>query len=170
MNFTELYSKAYSMLENRTPVMYDCGELCSSTCCRNNGLGMLLFPYEENYLSTMNNDFVIRDSNIHIDVYSVKLLSCNGICNRSTRPLACRIFPLFPFTYKNNHISVKFDPRAHGTCPLLLNDLEGIYMSGLFRLMVLKTAVLLAEEPLVKKFLLQITSELETIESFRPGF
>lgn len=170
MDFIELYKQAYGLLECRTPVMFDCGDLCSSACCRDNGKGMLLFPYEENYLSALGTDFIISDSNIIIDDYTVKFLSCRGICSRSTRPLSCRIFPLFPYAYENGRITVKYDPRAYGTCPLLLTDIEGIYMRGLFRLMIFKTAVLLSEEPIIKKFLVMMTKELEAMESFLPSF
>jgi len=170
MDFIELYKQAYGLLEGRTPVMFDCGELCSSSCCLDNGNGMLLFPYEENYLSALDTDFIISDSNIIIDGYTVKFLSCRGICSRSTRPLSCRIFPLFPYTYENGRITVKYDPRAYGTCPLLLTDIEGIYMRGLFRLMVYKAAAILAKEPLLNSYLLKMTKELETIESFIPDF
>lgn len=166
-NYIDIYSNAYAMLEDRTPVMYDCGNLCSSACCRDNGLGMLLFPYEEIYLKTIDNDFTIRNSNIIIDGYTVKLLYCNGTCNRNVRPLACRIFPLFPYTYEDNRVSVQFDSRASGTCPLLLTDIDGIYMSGVFRLMVYKTALMLIADPLIKTYLIHITKELETISTFQ---
>lgn len=166
-NILELYSSAYSMLENRTPVMFDCGKLCSAACCSNNGLGMLLFPFEEELQSSFNTDFSINDSNIIVDNHKIKLLKCTGSCNRSTRPLACRIFPLFPFVFEDGRISVEFDPRAAGTCPLLLTDIDGIYIGGIFRLMVYKTAALLCSEPLIKSYLIKLTKELEVIKSFR---
>jgi len=167
--YLDIYSQAYSMLEDRTPVMYDCGNLCSSACCSDNGLGMLLFPYEEVYIASLNNDFSIKNSNIIINGYTVQLLNCKGICNRKVRPLACRIFPLFPYVYEDNRISVKFDTRAAGTCPLLLTDLDGIYMSGVFRLMVYKTALALIDDPLIRAYLIHLTKELETIGSFQSG-
>lgn len=163
----EIYSEIYGLLENRIPVLYDCGSLCSSACCQNNGLGMLLFPHEEIYLNSLNNDFSIKDSKIEIGGYKVKLLYCSGSCDRSMRPISCRIFPLFPFTYEDGRISVEFDPRASGTCPLLLTDVDGIYMSGLFRLMVHKAAFLLIKDPLIMKFMVHITNELETLKLFR---
>ncbi len=106
-------------------------------------------------------------SNIVINDYTVKLLYCKGSCNRKVRPLACRIFPLFPYVYEDNRISVKFDTRAAGTCPLLLTDLDGIYMSGVFRLMVYKTALALIDDPLISAYLIHLTKELETIGSFQ---
>lgn len=167
-DYINLYTRAYMLLETRTPMMFDCGALCSSVCCNENGLGMLLFPYEEEYLAKTNNDFIITDSNIEIQGYKVKLLRCNGTCDRHTRPLACRIFPLFPFTGETGGISVEFDPRAYGTCPLLLTDIEGIYTRGLFRLMVLKTAHMISHDPMINSFLVNMTKELKTIKLFRP--
>ena len=169
MEIIELYSKAYQLLENRTPVMFDCGELCSSACCMDNGMGMLLFPHEELYISKMNTDFIITDTKISVDGYKMKILYCGGKCDRFTRPLSCRIFPLFPYLYDNGSIVIKFDPRAHKVCPLLLTDIDEIYVSGLFRLMVYKTAVLLSTEPLIRKFLLKMTTELDTMDEFISG-
>lgn len=166
-DYLNLYTRAYRLLETRSPMMFDCGSLCSSACCKENGLGMLLFPYEEEYLAKTNNNFTITDSKIDIHGYKVKLLRCSGHCNRQTRPLACRIFPLFPFTYETGRIYVEFDPRAHGTCPLLLKDIDGIYTRGLFRLMVLKTAQMISRDPMINSFLVKMTKELETIKLFR---
>lgn len=163
----EIYTEVYRLLESRTPVMFDCGSLCSSSCCQNNGLGMLLFPYEEIFMASLNNDFIIKDSNIDIEGYKVKLLYCSGTCERSVRPVSCRIFPLFPFAYEDERISVEFDPRASRTCPLLLTDVDGIYMSGLFRLMVHKAAVLLSKDPMIMKFMVHLTKELETLKLFQ---
>ena len=167
MDRLELYKKAYAILENRTPVLYDCGGLCSSACCMDNGKGMLLFPHEEEYIRTQTDDYNIINSEIVISGYRVKLLTCSGSCERRTRPLSCRIFPLFPFMSEDNRILVDYDPRAKGTCPLLFTDIEGIYIGGLFRLSVLKAADILKEDPLIRAFLLKISGELETIGSFR---
>ncbi|MDX1357998.1 MAG: hypothetical protein R3232_04120 [Clostridia bacterium] len=166
MDYFYFYSEIYRVLEERTPVLFDCGGLCSSACCTNNGKGMLLFPFEEKYLETITGDFFIKDSEIDIDGYMVKLLFCNGSCDRRTRPLSCRIFPLFPYTEKNGGINVRFDPRARSICPLLLTDLDGIYIGGLFRLMVYKAAVLLSMDPLIKDFMIKMTNELRSLDMF----
>ena len=164
--YIDLYQNIYKLLENRTPLMFDCGSLCNAACCQNNGKGMLLFPYEEQYISSFNTDFRIEDSYIEIDGYTVKILFCNGICDRSTRPIACRIFPLFPFTYENR-IIVDYDPRAKGTCPLLMTDLDGIYMGAVFRLMVQKAGLLLSDRPIIKNYLLHMTQELDILKAFK---
>lgn len=167
MDYIEFYKTAYACLEHRTPVMFDCGELCWSSCCQNNGKGMLLFPHEEEFISSLTSDFILIDSEITICDYTVRLLLCNGTCDRRTRPLACRIFPLFPFLASDGEITVGFDPRAKGTCPLLFTDMDELHIGGLFRLSVLKVASILKEDPLVRTFLLKISEELDTIKSFR---
>jgi hypothetical protein len=166
MDYLNLYSGIYKLLDRRTPVLFDCGELCSSACCKNNGKGMLLFPYEEKYLERQDTDFTIIDSDIDIKGYRIKLLFCNGTCDRKTRPVSCRIFPLFPYTDAESNIQVVFDPRARTTCPLHLDDMEGIYIGGLFRLMIYKAAVLLAAEPLIRDFMIKLTEELKTMDNF----
>ena len=40
--------KIYGMLENTTPVLSDCGKICSAKCCKGDSTdGMLLFPGEK---------------------------------------------------------------------------------------------------------------------------
>lgn len=163
----EIYTEVYGLLELRTPVMFDCGSLCLSACCQNNSHGMLLFPYEEQFIASLVNDFIIKDSNIDIDGYKVKLLYCSGTCNRSLRPISCRIFPLFPYVYEDGRIAVEFDPRASGMCPLLLTDIDEIYMSAIFRLMVYKAATIMQKNPTINKFMLHLTKELEIMKLFR---
>lgn len=167
MDYIEFYTSIYNNIEAHTPVLFDCGELCSSNCCANNGMGMFLFPYEELYINKSNHKFKIIDSNISLSGRTIKLLYCTGTCQRNQRPLSCRIFPLFPFTGIDGRIRVLFDPRAHGTCPLLFTDIEGIYMRGLFRLKVLDVAHQLFQVPEIKDFLVHMTKELETIKKFK---
>lgn len=167
INYIELYEEAYKNTEKHSPMLFDCGELCSKGCCKENGSGMLLFPGEEYYLYSKEHDFSIVDSNIMFSDYTVKILYCGGSCNRKHRPLSCRIFPLFPFTRADGRITVDFDPRALGTCPLLLKDIDGIYIRGLFRMNILKTAQILIKNPLVKEFLIHMTKELEIYQKFR---
>ena len=40
--------EAYERLYHKTPLgFYNCGRLCDGLCCRGDGNGMWLFPYEE---------------------------------------------------------------------------------------------------------------------------
>ena len=102
----------YSLLRKTTPLDFDCGKICNGKCCKgDNETGMLLLPGEEGLV----------DPNINIieNEHGDKLAVCNGTCDRSRRPLACRIYPLFPLVEKRDGeetIRVCFDYRAD--CPL----------------------------------------------------
>lgn len=103
---------AYSVLRRKTPLKFDCGSLCGGSCCKGDEeTGMLLFPGEE----------LLIDENIKIleSDNGLKLAVCEGSCNRNKRPLACRIYPLFPLVTEENgkyKIKVVYDFRA--ACPI----------------------------------------------------
>jgi hypothetical protein len=114
------YEAAYSLLRNVTPLRSDCGELCNHACCQSGPeeTGMYLFPGEEALLR--------RASFLHIEPSGfeyrpgkkVLFASCEGFCDRSLRPLACRIFPLAPYLTVKDLLILPIDPRAHALCPL----------------------------------------------------
>lgn len=113
----EALNKAYELLENVTPFKFDCGTLCGSKCCKGgDGSGMLLFPGEEIFFRHRNGFTVRKDPATGYDE-----VICTGKCNRSDRPLACRIFPLFVYSVKKNgktFSGIAPDTRARGVCPL----------------------------------------------------
>lgn len=105
--------EARDMLENLTPLKSDCGALCGGACCRSlegETTGMLLFPGEE-------------DTYVGLEGWTLTetkhgwLVMCPGHCDRSNRPLSCRIFPLLP-VIRENQIRVATDARARAVCPL----------------------------------------------------
>jgi hypothetical protein len=100
----ELYSKAYRILDQATPLATDCGLLCNKACCDGgeDDLGMYLFPGEELILSDLSY-FRILPTDIQLENGShILLANCDGKCDRRFRPLACRIFPLTPYlTYQH---------------------------------------------------------------------
>lgn len=107
--------EAYALLEKETPLgCADCGLACGAVCCTDKtGEGMELFPYEKDILNCVAG-FSITDG-------EVPLLSCTGRCPRDMRPLACRIYPLFPLVVNDEgeeKIRVIYDPRASRACPL----------------------------------------------------
>lgn len=165
INLNLLYKTAYAYSNSMTPMLFDCGELCATKCCTGNK-GMLLFPFEEDYISQFDNEYIITKSNIVINNRAVRLLNCNGNCCRGLRPLSCRFFPLFPFLDESGKLELKFDPRAQGICPLQLTDLEGIYIRGIFRLKALKLANILCSEEHIRKFIQRMTLELKEYERF----
>ncbi len=98
----------YTVLRKTTPLTFDCGKLCDGKCCRGDEkTGMLLFPGEKELIDEKIN--IIEKDGHEIAV-------CNGACNRNKRPLACRIYPLFPLLFETGEIKVIFDYRAN--CPL----------------------------------------------------
>jgi hypothetical protein len=76
---------------------------------------MYLYPGEEElFLGNAGYNTIIAT----LEGYGrVTLLSCNGNCERSERPLACRVFPLAP-KIDNGMVSVRMDPRGRPVCPL----------------------------------------------------
>lgn len=107
--------EAYALLENATPLGYaDCGLACGAVCCTDKtGDSMELFPYEKEIFSSLDG-FEVVDG-------EVPLVKCNGNCSREQRPLACRIYPLFPLVVNEDgedKIRVIYDPRASRACPL----------------------------------------------------
>lgn len=106
--------QAYSMLGDATPLKKDCGRLCRGRCCKGDDeTGMLLFPGEAEICR--ENGEIKKGADGH------DYLICGGVCNRETRPLSCRIFPLFPLvTVNDGTVSVEAvtDIRAERICPL----------------------------------------------------
>lgn len=105
--------RAYALLEDITPLTTDCGAVCDGRCCRESAdsEGMLLFPGEEALLA--DTDFTIRPADGGL------LLTCNGTCDRTKRPLACRMFPLFPILTEEGRVKAVYDPRGYRMCPLV---------------------------------------------------
>lgn len=114
---TGLLDDAYKRLYFKTPLgFYNCGRLCDGLCCRGDCKGMWLYPHEEELFVGKEGFEVCETQGNH----GYPMLLCKGECNREERPLACRIFPLFPLVYEDSgktKIKVIYDPRA-GMCPL----------------------------------------------------
>ncbi len=153
MNYNDWYlHRAYDILADFTPLHYDCGLICNGKCCKGSSAdGMLLFPGEEKYFEN-DSSFVIKDTQYG------KTLICNGTCDRDKRPLACRIFPLFPYvTEKENgyKINVLKDVRALQYCPLNDNDIQ----PGFYRAVRIAARNLIRDEQSLQ-FLLNMTKNL----------
>lgn len=81
-----------------------------------------------------------------------RLLTCRGTCDRSTRPLACRIFPLQFMITEDGAGDVCLDPRAWAMCPLMDSGIEGL--SADFVLAARQAARVLAEDDKQRAFIL----------------
>ncbi len=129
------YNYLYKKLNNRTPLKMDCGKLCNNACCVDvdgDEMGMYLFPGEEKMFEGKEN-FKIEESELGLMDKKVKILFCKPYCKRSERPLACRIFPLFPYIDLMGELKIIIDPRGRSICPLYkgeVRDLSGPFVRG----------------------------------------
>ncbi len=105
---------ARELLSEVTPLRKDCGKICGAACCSSlegEETGMLLFPGEEELCRDFPGGALRRTEN------GEWLLICSGRCERSRRPLACRMFPLLP-VLREGKVRVETDLRARAVCPL----------------------------------------------------
>jgi len=159
--------QAYRLLEDITPLSYDCGTLCDYACCKGDEhTGMWLFPGEEELLRNFP-DFELLECK---DNAGYPMVVCKGRCDRALRPLACRIFPLFPLVKETENggltIDVIVDPRAGIVCPLK----EKSIMTTLFQLRVRRAAVKLLSDPELRAYLLETSAFLEELKAFQEMF
>ena len=159
-NFKSGLQKALDELENITPLKpFNCGKLCSARCCSggdNDGMG--LFPGEKELLES-STDFEINDSEGN---FGGPVIVCRGGCDRRKRPLACRIFPLFPLAVERENEIVIVpvpDPRA-GMCPLLRCPEK---IDRRFYRAVRRAGEYLMRDEDTRKYLLELSSEITDI-------
>lgn len=164
MNKKVLYRKAYRMLEDSTPLKFDCGLLCSSKCCSgDNDEGMYLFPGEELMFDRHGGFLTIREEKLlQTDVL---FAVCDGTCDRKLRPLACRIFPYIPYQDKNGRLTVIEDPRARYICPLLMGFPE-VKIDLMFKRNISKVFHLLMKDNDIKSYLCLLSGVLEEYKRF----
>ena len=155
---------AYGFLKYSTPLRLDCGKLCSQSCCNEEEKGMLLFPGEENLFKN-DDDFVI-----HKDEKGRNVLFCDGFCDRQKRPISCRIYPLFPYTYEENgevFLKVIYDIRGINSCEIVNKHLK---VKRRFISDVRKAGKVLLEDEKCRDFLLDISREIDDIIKLNEKF
>ena len=155
--------EAYERLYHKTPLgFYNCGRLCDGLCCRGDEQGMLLFPYEEEFFKDKEGfDVCETEGN-----YGYPMVICSGECNRAERPLACRIFPLFPLVIEDEgkiHIKVIYDPRA-SMCPLARGNEE---IDASFIKEIRKSTRYLIRDEKILEYLKAVSLELVEIIELR---
>ena len=104
------YREIYAILDKAGPAPYDCGTLCNSICCSDSSFEdgdsyIYLLPGEKEYLEAVGSSIVIerqrRDEHDLPKSWGeyVYIARCPGkeTCERGTRPIQCRTFPLHPF-------------------------------------------------------------------------
>ena len=143
----------YSALGRYTPLDFDCGTLCDGFCCKGGDkLGMLLFPGEETLIDPEIK--VVTD-------YGRSFAVCDGSCERSKRPLSCRIYPLFPMI-NDGQIETTFDIRAN--CPLTSGELK---INRRFDKAVRRVGKYLMLNDETSDFLKSLSAELEEYDSLK---
>ncbi|MDD3243926.1 MAG: hypothetical protein PHD32_09420 [Eubacteriales bacterium] len=119
------YNTVWQKIEELTPLRFDCGRLCGLYCCQSDSPtgGMLLFPGEEAVYAAHPEMALHR---IELEGFGQGvLLVCPGTCDRSIRPLACRLFPLAP-ALEDGKITCRLDARGRYICPLCRDDTEAL--------------------------------------------
>lgn len=153
-NYSEMYLKINSILGDLTPLKVDCGQLCSGACCKGDmQTGMRLFPFEESILNVTET----KDG--------VRLAVCDGTCDRTKRPLSCRIFPFFPVVDERGRVYVEPDYRAYRVCPLV-EHIDEIEFDKRFLKALKKVGKILAKNKECFDFMLETTEEIDTYKAF----
>lgn len=122
MDAREAAAAARELLKDITPLKGDCGRYCGGACCQSDEDGqggMLLFPGEETFYRDLPSGFSLsRDDGV---LPGLKILACEGDCEREDRPLACRLFPLLP-----TRSGCVMDRRGWAVCPLMESGKAGL--------------------------------------------
>lgn len=131
--------KIYEMMEQVTPVNFDCGKLCNHVCCaydggeyRNQDLVLCLVPGEE----------LMYEDSEEFDLYCVNpkeldyprkwredvfIVECRNPphCDRSIRPIQCRTFPLVPHISKDGQLHMILDENEFPyECPIIRDKIK----------------------------------------------
>ena len=124
MEFIEAVHAAYAALGDLTPLETDCGALCQAACCQadEDGQGGVWLLGDE--ITALQN-VPWADIDPVTDPVA-PMLVCNAPCERTVRPLCCRIFPLAPVMGKDGLWTVRMDARARAMCPLAASGLKGL--------------------------------------------
>lgn len=142
----QLIESAYEMIGGLTPLKSDCGRLCASACCVSEGY-MMLFPYERELVGGVGFELAQKE----LEGYGmVDVLNCKGVCERSVRPLSCRIFPLAP-KFAEGELFVRLDPRARSVCPLAHKSILSFDKD--FTNIIKKTLIMLCQDDKIFRYL-----------------
>lgn len=154
-DYSKMYAKIFDILGDLTPLRADCGRLCGGACCKGDeSIGMHLFPFEQSTLQITENS-----------ENGVRLAVCSGNCERSQRPLSCRIFPFFPTVDDRGKVYVEADMRAHRLCPLVSHTDEVEFDKRFFKALK-RVGKILAKDAACLEFMREVTAEIDTYKAF----
>ncbi len=134
----------YRLLDKVSPVDFDCGKLCGSACCTQEGdessdgacdfeMGIYLLPGEEK-LYTMKEEWLKWSAeraedyefpeSWHGNVYFVRCTT-PPVCPREHRPLQCRFYPLTPYLDEDDNLSLVISQaETPYICPLISEKIK----------------------------------------------
>ena len=167
MKYTKyaLLRRAYALLEDVTPLKYDCGKLCGGACCKSDTVnsetqgGMQLLPYEDMLIGGADG-FTVRDTS------DGKVLICDGRCERIFRPFMCRIFPYYArIDAETESISLRIDPRSANVCPMALKQ-KGTRHSVYFHRNAVRAIRLLMRDEDFKRELIKTSEFCDDLYDF----
>jgi len=148
-DYQAMYERIRRMMGELTPLTVDCGVCCHGACCKGDDeTGMRLFPHEQSPLPVKELP------------NGVRLVVCDGTCDREERPLACRLFPFFPTIDERGKIFVEADDRAVRLCPML-SHIDELDFDPKFFKAVKKVGKLLAKDEECRVFLQETTKEID---------
>lgn len=159
----ETIAACRTLLADLTPLQSDCGRVCGCACCApvsGEETGMLLFPGEEAYYEALPG-YTVRPTAMG------PMLVCAGRCERSDRPLSCRLFPLLP-VLRQTGVKVAVDARAGVVCPLAAQGRQA--MCSEFTDAVRACGQLLAADDAQRPFLEQLTRQQDDLKALKQAF
>ena len=161
MVYKPFYEKLYAKIGEFSPLKSDCGRLCGGACCAvgTDLPGMYLFPGEETLYMGLSG-FALRDARLP-GYGAIQLLDCGGACDRSLRPLSCRVFPLAP-RVREDTVTARLDPRGRPVCPLCHQGRGAL--SSAFVAAVQAVFAELLSEPQTADFLQALSREIDAFE------
>ncbi len=119
MKTIDQYREIYAILDSAGPVSYDCGRLCDSICCSDSSFDdgdsyIYLLPGEKEYLDSagckLNIEKQPREEHALPKSWGeyVYIARCPGkeTCDRKTRPIQCRTFPLMPYISRHGELEM----------------------------------------------------------------
>ena len=123
-----VYKKIYRMLDEVSPVSFDCGEICGEACCHmaDNDYGIFLLPGEERIQNPdhwLSFEWVDATECVYPAFEDGKLafVRCAGPsnCDRKNRPIQCRTFPYLPVIKNDGSLVLSFNEmELDYCCPL----------------------------------------------------
>ena len=99
----------------------------------------------------------------------IDLFTCPGTCDRTLRPISCRIFPLVPYAKRGGELQILMDVRGKGMCPLAtamkIEDLDYEFVQKVTLAMRLCMKV-----RDIREFIYSLSESIDEIEAFKEDF